>query len=115
MTISELLAQVNSQASSIEFSQVISVIENNYTYAPTKFSNGDLVSEAGTNEGSCKIFYFAQLNQLSEANTLNLFGDYYRTDVLAHPEGNDHGNIRNFMQSGWRGIKFEGNALVGHQ
>lgn len=43
--------------------------------------------------------------------TLALFGDFYRNDVLKNPGGNDHQNIRNFMEFGWDGILFEGEAL----
>jgi hypothetical protein len=31
---------------------------------------------------------------------------------LAHPTGGDHTNIRNFMLSGWSGVKFDGLALT---
>jgi hypothetical protein len=31
--------------------------------------------------------------------------------VLKHPEATDHQNIRNFMKTGWEGIRFEGEAL----
>ncbi len=100
----------------IEFDQVMQVIEENYNYTPTRFTNGDgsdqLTNEAGRNEGSCKIFSFAQLNNLNEKQTLACFGNYYREDVLAHPENTDHANIRNFIKYGWRGIQFDDNALV---
>lgn len=109
MTISQLLAQA---ADSIEFTDVMAVIADNYDYTPVAFTNGDLRSEAGSNEGSCKIFYFAKLNDLSEQQTLALFGQYYRVDVLEHPQGSDHGNIRNFIKTGWSGISFDGVALT---
>lgn len=112
MTIRDLIAQVRSAADSIEFSEVMTVINDNYNYTPTTFRNGDIVNEAGTNEGSCKIFYFAQLNALSEIETLALFGAFYRDDVLANPAGEDHANIRNFILDGWLGIGFEGIALA---
>lgn len=112
MQIQDLVTLVKTAPNTIEFSQVMDVIKNNYQYTPTAFTNGDLTSEAGSNEGSCKIFYFAQLNKLSVQETLSLFGAYYREDVLQHPEGNDHGNIRNFMVTGWDGVKFEGDALT---
>lgn len=110
--MNELLTQLIKSPETVEFSRVMDVISQHYQYSPISFKNGDLYSDAGTNEGSCKIFYFAQLNQLSEAKTLALFGNYYREDVLQHPEGSDHGNIRNFMTTGWNGINFEGIALV---
>tara|TARA_R110002126_G_C10168605_1_gene473569 strand:+ start:164 stop:514 length:351 start_codon:yes stop_codon:yes gene_type:complete len=112
MTIQDLITQVRSQPQSVEFSQVINAIQQHYQYTATAFTNGDVVNEKGSNEGSCKIFYFAQLNQLTESETLHLFGTFYRNDVLLHPNANDHGNIRNFMNTGWQGIKFESAALT---
>lgn len=112
MTINELLTQLRKTPDSIEFTEVMLVISQFYTYTATDFSNGTLLNIAGTNEGSCKIFYFAQLNGLSQLETLSLFGTYYREDVLANPSGTDHGNIRNFMVTGWAGITFTKPALT---
>ena len=112
MTISTLLDQLNENANLVQFPDVIHVIEQYYTYTPVSFQNGETYNQARTNEGSCKLFYFAKLQKLSETHTLALFGDYYREDVLQNPEGSDHANIRNFMRSGWAGIKFEGEALT---
>jgi hypothetical protein len=112
MTINDLITQLNNEPKNVDFKQVIQVISQFYTYTPTDFTNGELLNQAGTNEGSCKIFYFAQLNKLTEQQTLCLFGSYYRDDVLANPEGNDHANIRNFILSGWAGIKFNAAALT---
>jgi hypothetical protein len=109
--LNQLLNAITKEPSSIEFAQVMAVISANYHYSVTTFTNGDVTNDAGTNEGSCKLFSFAQLNQLSEAQTLACFGDYYRKDVLEHPEGTDHANIRNFIKSGWQGISFEKAAL----
>lgn len=111
-SLASFLEQIKQQEATIEFEQVMHVIEDNYQYQPTQFTNGELINESGTNEGSCKIFYFAQLNKLSAQQTLACFGRYYRDDVLANPSGNDHGNIRNFMQTGWQGIEFTSVALV---
>lgn len=49
---------------------------------------------------------------MSKDETLALFGDFYRVDVLGNPNGEDHQNIRNFMQFGWDGIEFMGEALM---
>ena len=111
MTLTDFIAQVKQQEQSIEFEQVMQVIKDNYHYEPAPFTNGDLVNEAGTNEGSCKIFYFAQLNKLNQQQTLACFGRYYREDVLANPTGSDHGNIRNFIKTGWQGVEFTSVAL----
>lgn len=108
----DLLREIKQQATTINFEQVMQVIADNYHYQPADFTNGELVNQAGTNEGSCKIFYFAQLNNLTEQQTLACFGRYYREDVLANPSGNDHGNIRNFMKTGWQGVEFSLVALV---
>jgi len=92
------------------FPETIAFIDENYTFAPTTFKNGNQINNAGENNGSCKIFAFAKLNQLSKEETLSLFGDFYQ-DVLNTPEATDHQNIRNFMTFGWEGIQFEGEAL----
>lgn len=110
MSVSELITALNKGA--VDFNQVMQVIDQNYEFTPARFVNGDTVNEAGSNNGSCKIFAFAKLNQLSEQATLNAFGDFYTVDVLQHPEAQDHQNIRNFMQHGWQGIKFDSDALT---
>jgi hypothetical protein len=112
MTINNLLTQLRETPNTIDFANVMQVINQFYSYVPTSFNNGPLFNNAGSNEGSCKIFYFAQLHKLSEPETLDLFGTYYRHDVLVNPTGSDHGNIRNFILTGWSGIKFDGLALT---
>lgn len=114
MSLSQFIKKIqnNEQAS---FDETQRVITENYHYQPTEFSNGQgtntLINAAGNNEGSCKIFAFAKLNQLTQQQTLNLFGDYYRKDVLENPAGSGHQNIRKFIHSGWEGIAFSGQAL----
>ena len=111
MPLDKLIQLLESTPSNVEFDQVIDTITAHYTYTATRFTNGDVVNEAGTNEGSCKIFAFAKLHSLNKEQTLHCFGKYYREDVLQHPEASDHGNIRNFITAGWPGIKFETDAL----
>ena len=111
MTVEQLLRQLANNPEQVDFNQVIAVIDANYDYQPASFSNGDVSNAAGSNEGSCKIFAFARLNELDAAQTLACFGNYYREDVLQHPDADDHANIRNFMQSGWDGIHFDSVAL----
>jgi DNA-binding IscR family transcriptional regulator len=106
-----LLDKIHNSPESISFSEVIAHIDANFDFTPTRFVNGNTSNEAGQNNGSCKVFSFALLNNLTQTHTLALFGDYYRIDVLGNPEGSDHQNIRNFMQSGWAGVQFEGIAL----
>ncbi|SHI83634.1 HopJ type III effector protein [Flavobacterium terrae] len=92
------------------FQDVIAFIDENYHFTPTSFKNGNQYNEAGQNNGSCKVFSFAKLNNLSKEETLLLFCEHYQ-DVLKTPEATDHQNIRNFMQFGWDGIIFDGEAL----
>ena len=109
MNLSELLAQLNQQP--VDFKAVMQVIESEYIFTTTHFTNGNLVNIANTNNGSCKIFAFGLLHQLSEQATLNAFGDFYTQDVLQNLESLDHQNIRNFMHSGWAGICYSSPAL----
>lgn len=95
----------------IEFPDVIALINTLYTYIPTGFRNHEIYNEAGQNTGSCKLFSFARLHELTEAQTLALFGSYYRADVLRTPEGDSHPNIRQFMKTGWDEIEFDGVPL----
>lgn len=111
MTLERLLEQLKTSPESVTFQQVMTVIENHYSYTPQTFTNGELINNVGENAGSCKIFSFAKLNNLNEDQTLHSFGDYYRVDVLQHPNGDDHQNIRNFIKTGWAGVNFAKNAL----
>jgi len=113
--LTQLLSQLDDAPDTVAFEQVIDVINAHYDYTPTRFFSGEApnqrTNEAGSNEISCKVFAFAQLQNLDVDQTLHCFGDYYRIDVLQNPEGSDHGNIRNFENSGWPGIKFDGEPL----
>jgi hypothetical protein len=111
MQISDFLQQLNKAPETINFGDTMATIEAAYEFTATGFRNGDLHNAAGQNSGSCKLFAFAQLQQLTEAQTLACFGNYYRQDVLANPDGVDHQNIRNFMRSGWAGIEFDAQPL----
>ncbi|MCT2560923.1 HopJ type III effector protein [Chryseobacterium herbae] len=106
-----LLEQLKNNPENIQFKEVIAHIDEHYDFTPTEFKNGNTVNEAGQNNGSCKVFSFAKLQKLSKEQVLPLFGEFYREDVLKNPEGTDHQNIRNFMEFGWEGISFEGEAL----
>ncbi|MEM7400855.1 MAG: HopJ type III effector protein [Pseudomonadota bacterium] len=112
MALKEFLNKLHASPDLIDFKDVMSVIDTVYTYSPTAFNNGEIQNQAGENEGSCKLFYFAKLNQLSKEQTLACFGDYYRQDVLKNPSDDNHQNIRSFIQNGWEGVKFKGEVLV---
>lgn len=112
MKLSDFLTLLTQSADSVQFSECISTIDINYRFTPTSFINGNLKNEANQNNGSCKIFAFGLLQNLSEQQVLTCFGDFYRQDVLKNPDAEDHQNIRQFMLKGWQGIKFEGDPLT---
>lgn len=114
MSLTDLLERL--RRADADFEDVISYINTHYDYAPARFTNGlgpePVINESGKNEGSCRIFAFARLAALSEADTVQLFGRFYRNDVLKNPDGCDHANIRRFLTDGWAGIRFDGEALT---
>ena len=112
MDYDQLLRSLQENPDAIEFNDVIELIDEMYEFTPVRFVNGGLVSEAGQNTGSCKIFAFAKRTRLSEQQTLHCFGSFYRDDVLKHPDNMDHENIRNFMKTGWDGVEIEGTPLT---
>lgn len=108
----QLLTLISSlKENTITFSAVIEFIETYYRHQPTAFKNGETYNESTQNQGSAKVFAFAQINNLNAADTLYLFAEHYQS-VLANPEATDHQNIRQFMAHGWPGVVFEGVALV---
>ena len=112
MNSADFLEKLKQTPNSITFPETIAVIEENYDFTPTTFDNGTQHNAAGENSGSCKLFAFAKLQNLSQAETLACFGAFYFDEVLVNPEGTNHQNIRNFMKLGWEGIQFEGEALA---
>ncbi|MDY8133009.1 HopJ type III effector protein, partial [Acinetobacter baumannii] len=67
----ELLAQL--QAGTAKFSDVLAYIEARYQHTPTAFQNGAQHNAATENQGSAKVFSFAKLQGLDQAQTLSLF------------------------------------------
>ena len=111
MNTTSFLEKLKSTPEAVTFTETIALIEENYTFRPTAFQNGLQHNAADENSGSCKLFAFAKLQQLTEAETLACFGAYYSEEVLGDPIGTNHQNIRNFIKTGWSGIQFEGEAL----
>lgn len=112
MNINDFLKKLELDPSRIDFEEAMAIIDAHYSFEPTAFKNGATNNKSGENNGSCKIFAFGLLHRLSEQQTLACFGDYYRRDVLANPDNDDHQNIRSFIKNGWHGISFEGAALI---
>jgi hypothetical protein len=112
MTLAAFLEKLKQTPETITFAETIATIESNYEFTPTAFQNGNQHNGAGENSGSCKVFTFAKIQNLTQAETLACFGAYYFEEVLGDPEGTNHQNIRNFIKFGWNGIEFKGDALT---
>ncbi|WP_423188161.1 HopJ type III effector protein [Alishewanella sp. d11] len=108
--LDDFFIQLSTEPESISFAQSIALIDQYYDFTPVAFQNGEQHNAAGENNGSCKIFAFGLLHQLSAPQTLQLFGEHYR-HVIESPSGTDHQNIRNFLFTGWDGISFTAPAL----
>lgn len=100
----------------VKFNEVMAQIEESFRFTPTEYTSGFgtddlLVNPAGTNNGSNKVFAFGMLYDLTEEQTLRLFCQFFE-EVKESPDGTDHGNIRNFMKSGWPGIRMPTMSLT---
>ena len=111
MIIQEFKTRLKSNPIAITFTETMQVIDDNYNFTPTTFTNGDIKNNSGENSGSCKLFAFAKLQKLTKEETLFCFGEHYQS-VLEDENGDSHQNIRNFMNSGFEGLSFEGATLV---
>lgn len=92
------------------FDDTLALIDQHFEFQPTGFNNGPLRNDAGENAGSCRVFALGQYCNLNEADTLNLFAQHYQ-QVLGDPTGDSHGNIRQFISTGWSGIRFDQQPL----
>ncbi|MAO14604.1 HopJ type III effector protein [Marinobacter sp.] len=92
------------------FDDTLALIDRHFEFQPTGFNNGPLRNDAGENAGSCRVFALGQYCNLSEADTLNPFAQHYQ-QVLGDPTGDSHGNIRQFISTGWSGIRFDQQPL----
>ncbi len=112
MNIEEFINKLRTSPKTIQFSETMSIIDENYEFIPTTFQNGNLKNDEGQNSGSCKLFAFAKAQGLSKEETLACFGQYYFKDVLEDPNGEGHQNIRNFIKTGFEGLSFKTNPLI---
>ena len=113
-TLAELAEQEFGLAN-VKFQEVMAKIDECFDFEPTAYASGvgtsrETRNAAGTNSGSCKTFYFAKMRGLSEGAALRLFCEHYE-DVANAPSGDSHANIRAFMENGYDGLTFEGEAL----
>ncbi|GAA4131443.1 HopJ type III effector protein [Sphingobacterium kyonggiense] len=109
MTITQLLSNLSNQQA--QFKDVLGYIEEHYHYQASAFKNGKQENSSNENQGSAKVLYFAKLENLNQEDTLSLFAEHFQA-VLDRPQGEDHQNIRQFMENGWDGVSFESTVLV---
>lgn len=110
------LAEQEHGLSGVKFVEVMAKVDECFDFAPTAYRSGvgtprETSNPAGTNNGSCKTFYFAKMCGLSERAAVRLFCEHYE-DVVATPDGDSHANIRAFQLNGYAGLEFAGEALV---
>ncbi|WP_299798957.1 HopJ type III effector protein [uncultured Maribacter sp.] len=111
MTLEEFKKKLAASPKEILFSETMVAIDSKYAFTPTAYTNGKVRNEVGQNSGSCKLFSFAIKEGLSKEETLACFGQYYFDEVLLDLKGSSHQNIRNFMETGFEGLSFDGEAL----
>ncbi len=103
MSIETFRQQLNSPEH--KFATTLAFINQNYSFQPTAFNNGEVENEEGQNEGSCKVLAFAILEGLSDQEALVAFAEHYRS-VLMNPMGTDHQNIRSLQKNGLSMVSF---------
>jgi hypothetical protein len=113
MDIQHLLTQLDQSPETLVFKEIIAAIDAAYEFSPVAFLNNGLENAQGENQGSCKVFAFAKLHNLSKNHTLALFAEHFFKSVLLKPDGTDHQNIRHFLKSedALNGVVLSGNAL----
>ena len=94
----------------VKFDETITLIDAEFSYFEVPFSIGSVNNAINENIKSSKCFSFAKIAGLDKDATLRLFGEVYRD---LSPSGDDHANIREFMNVGIEGISFpDGYAIV---
>lgn len=112
MTMTTSIANARAQLSALlhaisinqaQFADVLAWIDEHFLTQNVAFSNGDIRNDMHENQGSAKVFALAQRLHLNRLDTLSLFCEHYQA-VLDNPHGNNHANIRAFMQYDFAGL-----------
>jgi len=107
-----LIEKIKHTPEQVQFKEVIDVIEREYDFTAAAFTNGKQNNAINENNGSCKLFSFASMHELTETQTLHLFGDFYRVDVLEIQLQTIIKTFDSSLRNGWNGIAFTATALV---
>ena len=94
-----------------KFSEIQEIINTDYTYEPNGFTIGNIYNDSNNNQWSGKIASYAVINNLTNQETLELFGEHYQS-VLDDPNGTGHANVRALIKYGLTGVKFDNNKLL---
>jgi hypothetical protein len=105
----EFANSIKAGTKQVTYQDTIDFLDQHYIYLPVPFKCGDLSYEPGVKTGAAKIFSFALMVNMSEAETLRLFGEFYRN---LSPGGVERPNIRNFVKGGWGCISFESGLAI---
>ena len=73
MTLNQFKTKLKVSPTEINFAETMQVIEDNFNFTPTTFTNGNIENNAGENSGSCKLFTFAKNQKLTKEETLFCF------------------------------------------
>ena len=65
-------ANVEMDADSLKFEEVMEMIDTNYETGLIEFKNGDIVNKPGENEGSAKLLSYAALSGMDKDTTLKV-------------------------------------------
>ena len=109
--IETFIERLRTTPETIEFAEVIALIDAHYSHTPTAFVNGTATNQASENQDSAKVFSVTRLHDLNQTETLHCFAEHFRA-VSDHPTGNDHQNIRQFIVNGWQGVQLADTCLT---
>ena len=109
--IRTFIERLRTTPETMQFAEVIALIDSHYSHTPTAFVNGTVTNQASENQGSAKVFSFARLHGLNQTETLHCFAEHFRA-VSDNPTGNDHENIRQFIAKGWQGVQLPQTCLT---
>ncbi|MEL0321714.1 MAG: HopJ type III effector protein [Gammaproteobacteria bacterium] len=109
--IRTFIERLRTTPETIQFAEVIALIDSHYSHTPTAFINGTATNQASENQGSAKVFSFARLHGLNQTETLHCFAEHFRA-VSDNPTGDDHQNIRQFIANGWQGVQLPETCLT---
>ena len=90
----------------LRLSAILAVIRMFYLIEPQEFEVGSYHNALGDNLDTLAIIGYAEVHHLTDSETLAMFCEAY-TEVLNSPDGDNHPNIRAFMDVGHKGFRLK--------